>query len=121
AEELFARRQCERHELEQCLVYLWRKCLFADQCAPSTIAGISRRDMRKALLTHRRADSIRTDQQIRLDDFAIRKMPSDPIVVLFKFRETSPTVIVIGRECIAQQTVNALPGGQHLWTFGFVS
>src|SRR5215475_13830593 len=96
SEKLFARWQTERHEVEQCAVHIWRKCLFADQCAPGTVAGIAWRHMRKTLLTHRRTDAVCTDQQIRVDDFAIGKMRADFILVLLKFREAPPAVIMIG-------------------------
>src|SRR5690349_12037100 len=119
-EKLFARRQAERHELKQSTVYIQWKCPFGDQRAPCTITGIARRDVRNALLTDCRADAVGTDKQIRFDDFAIRKIRPDLIRILREFCETATTMISLGWKRVAQQAVDAFPGGQHLRAFDFV-
>ncbi len=117
AEELFARRQTERHEFEQLAMNVGRKIGFRDQRAPCRIAGIARHDFRQTLLANGGADAVGTHQQVGFDDFAIGKMRPHNIRILGKFGETTPAVIALRRKGIAQQAINPFPRGQHLRTF----
>ena len=70
--------------------------------------------MRCALLSHRRADAVGTDEQVRFDRFTIGKTRRHRTRILREVQEPASAVIVLGWKRIAQQAINALPSGRHL-------
>ena len=93
-------------------MHVRRPLALVDQRPPGAVAGIERHDMRCALLSHRRADAVGADQQVRFDRFAIGKMRRHRTRILREARKPPPAVIVLRRKGVAQQAVDALPGGQ---------
>ena len=72
AQALLARRQAERHVLEQLAMDRRRKRLLGDERAPGHVAGIERRELRQALL----ADGGAHDRRRRPADRPPRVPPS---------------------------------------------
>ena len=119
AEKLLARRQREGHEREQVAMHVGRKIAFRNQRPPGAIAGIERQHLRGALLAHGGANAVGAHQQIRAQRFTIGKMRLHPIRALREVGQPAPAVIVLRRKGVAQQPIDALPGGEYLRTFDF--
>src|SRR5262249_44287589 len=92
ANKLLAAWQAERHVLKQLAVHARRESLFGDQRAPSRIACVARCHLWQDVLTHRRADAVSSDKQLRFDGFAIGKMRSYCAGILREFCDATPTV-----------------------------
>ena len=114
---LLAGRQAERHRLEQLAMNRGRNGALGQQRAPRAIAGIERDGVGQALAAHRRAQAVGADQHVAFGGRAAGKLRDDARFVLRKRLQRAAAMIMRGRKRIAQDAVNALPGGQHLETF----
>ena len=117
AEELLAGRQAERHVLEQLAMDRGRNGLLRQQRAPGDVAGIERVEVGQELLAHGRADAVGADQQIGLHAAAVAEMRHHRSAGLLEALQPDAAVIVLGREGVAQDAIEPLPGGQRLRTF----
>jgi hypothetical protein len=73
------------------------------------------------LLADRRADAVGSNEEVRFDNFAIGKMHPDAISALSKFGHSTAAMVAIGREGIAQQSVDPFPCCQDLWAAELMS
>ena len=80
AQKLLARRQAERHGVEQFAVDRRRKCRLGNERAPGHVAGIERHHLRQTLLAHGRAQAVGTDQKIALDRVGVRELDGHRIL-----------------------------------------
>src|SRR5512147_3238767 len=120
AKKLLAGRQTERHVLEKFAMHVGRKGAFRNQRPPGRIARVTRRHIRRTLLSNRRPDPIRAHEQIRLNDFAIGKMRVDSVPTLPELRQSAPTMILSWRKSVPQEAIDAFPGCKHLRTMDFM-
>jgi hypothetical protein len=111
---LLARRQAERHVVEQLAVNRRRKRRFRNERPPGDVAGIKRRQLGQALLANGGAKTVRPHQQLPLRRAAISEMHGHRPPVLLEGLDAAAAVIALLRERIAQHAVDPLPGGENL-------
>ena len=116
-EALLAGRQAERHVHKELAVDRRRDGAFGQQRPPGDVAGIERHHIRRAELAHRRAQAVGANEDIGRSRAAVAEMRDHALPALLKGRKPRGPMITVGGERIAQQAVDALPGGEHLGAF----
>src|SRR5262245_16206824 len=114
ADEVAARRKAESKVAKRFPPKLRRQIWLVDETAPGNIAGITRDDLGRLEGAHRRAETVGSDDEVRIDRSAVGEVCSNASHTPGDANQLPALMIVLAWKCRAKGIEDKAPGGEIL-------